>query len=292
MRSMTGFGRSSRETFFGHLTVEVNSINRKFLDLNIQLPKEWNRFESEMRKILSTTNKRGLINLKVEAFFENESPFIVIPNLPLARQIKTAWETLAHDLFPKSSVDLSLLNTQENILLYETNDENEGLIREVLLETVNAALEQLNSMKETEGNALREDIEKRFQKIQSHVESISERSVHATERYRQKLMDRINDLFPGKEVENEQRILLEIALFAEKVDISEEITRLGSHLNQARNLLNAFEAIGKTLEFILQEMNREINTIGSKTADVEVTKRVIDCKSELEKIREQIQNIE
>lgn len=292
MHSMTGFGRASKETFFGRLTVEVTSINRKFLDLNIQLPKEWSRFESDVRKKLSEENKRGLINLRVDAFFEIESPFVVVPNLPLAREMKAAWEVLAKELFPKSQIDLSLLSNDENILLYEKKEENDEAIKKLLLDTIHTALQQLNQMKEIEGKALKNDIEMRIQNIQSNVELISKREEYATERYRQKLMDRINELIPGKELENEQRILLEIALFAEKIDISEELTRLSSHLNQARNLLSSSEAIGKTLEFILQEMNREVNTIGSKNGDLEISKSVIICKSELEKVREQIQNIE
>lgn len=293
MKSMTGYGHASQETFFGRIILEITSVNRKYLDVNVQLPKEWLRFEGEIRKRITATNRRGQITVKIDAFFETDTSLVVKPNLSLARQIKHAWEVIVEELYPQTSlpIDLTLLN-HEDILSFARDEKNEEQIRNSLFEALESALKPFEQMKASEGAVLKLDIAKKFQNIEQNVDTISQYAPQATERYRRKLMERLNEIITGNVIQNEQRILLEVGIFAEKVDITEEITRLRSHLDQANRLLDTEDSLGKTLEFLLQEMNREVNTIGSKATDIEVTRRVIECKNELEKIREQVQNIE
>lgn len=290
---MTAFGRSSLNTKLGHFVIEIQSVNRKFLDINVLLPRELSQFDIEIKKWLSPYLARGQVTVKVTVSFEGIVPFIIRPNLPLARQLKAAWEEIAKELHvEKEHFNLSLLSRSEGLLCYEENLDEESHYRETLKKVLDESLKNFLTMKTQEGTVLQGDILQRLKVMQQLMQLIQQKSPLATKKYRDKLMMRLEELLPGQ-VENEERILREIALFAEKLDISEEITRFLCHLNHFEELLHSTTlSVGKTLEFVLQEMNREINTIGSKSSDLEIARAVIDIKSELERIREQIQNIE
>lgn len=294
LKSMTAYGRFSFSSKLGRFTAEIQSVNRKYLEINVYLPPELLRFEGEVKKWVSDRVGRGQVNVRLTAIFEAETPVVVAPNLPLARQIKKAWDAIANDLgvSGEQSFKLSMLTNQEGILLFNTDIVNEDEYRAGLKAAVDGALAPFIQMKDREGEILAEDIESRLSKLQTWIDVIATKAPGATIKYRQKLVERIEELLPGV-VENEDRILREIGMYAEKIDVEEEITRFNSHLKQLRNLLlTSSESIGKTLEFLIQELNREINTIGSKSSDVDVSRLVIDVKSELERIREQIQNVE
>lgn len=292
LKSMTAYGRASVTNALGRFTAEIQSVNRKYLEINMFLPKELQRFENEIRKIVSAEIVRGQIVVKLFAHFDRVSPITVSPNIPLAKQVKNAWEQIAQELQLSQEISLDILAAQENLLDYNEEMENEEEYRSVVLEAIKQALKQFLQMRLQEGKALQEDITKRLAKLQDCIGQIEKKAPTATERYRQKLLERINELVPGM-TENEERVLREVCVYADKIDITEEITRFNSHLNQCSTLINSSAThVGKTFEFLLQEMGREVNTIGSKSSDIDAAKYVIEMKTELERIREQIQNIE
>lgn len=291
LRSMTGYGRAVLEVPLGRIVAEIQSVNRKHFETNIILPKELSRFDSELRKVLGKAISRGQVTLKIFVYFEQGAPVIIKANLPLARQIKNAWDTIADDLGIKQEFSLALLANETDILVHEEELEEEEALRTAIHDAVQLAMINFMNMREKEGALLQQDISDRIGLLKGWIQQISARAPGASEKYRQKLMERLKELGLGN-IENEERILREVALYAERMDITEEAIRFHSHLQQAEQLLVSQVPVGKTFDFLLQELNREINTIGSKASDVEVTRLVVDVKSELERIREQIQNIE
>lgn len=292
LKSMTAFGRGTFTSALGHFSVEIQSVNRKFLDVQIQLPKELTRFDGELRRWLAPLIARGQVTLKANAAFNEKSPLKVRPNLPLAKQLKNAWMEIAKELnISESEFDLELLSAEEGLMTYEDDVQDEDLYCEALKKASVEAFIGFEAMKIKEGAVLQHDISSRIGAMCDKLALIQMKAPHATVKYREKLMARLQEVVPGN-IENEDKILREIALFAEKIDITEEITRFDYHLKHALELLASNESVGKTFEFVLQELGREINTIGSKSSDKDIARLVIEVKSELEKIREQIQNIE
>jgi len=294
LKSMTAFGRTTLTNPNGCFTVELQTVNRKHLEINVFIPRELLRFEVDIRKWISSAISRGQVTLKLSALFNNASPLNAKPNLPLARQLKHAWDKIAEDLGlpPEKGFSLDMLSEERDIILYEDNLQDETVFKNDLQNAVTMALDKLMQMKLIEGAALHKDIAQRLQKLRALIQPIHALAPTATTKYRQKLVERLNELLSGH-IENEERILREVGIYAEKIDIAEELTRLDSHLQQFGDLIEYSEdSIGKTLDFLLQEMNREINTIGSKSSELEISQIVVEAKSELERIREQIQNIE
>jgi len=294
LKSMTAYGRASINTKVGHFIIEIQSVNRKFLEVNVFLPRELGQFDIELKKWLMPHLARGQITVKVNVTFEGAVPFIVRPNLPLARQLKAAWDEIINDLdlHAEKEFRLTLLEEADGLLSYEENRAEEENYRVALKEALEIALKGFMQMKYQEGAVLQLDIASRLETIRKSLAVVEEKKPTATVKYRDKLIARLNEIAPGF-IENEDRVLREIAIFAEKIDISEELTRFYCHLSHFEELINGESlSVGKTLEFVLQELNREINTMGSKSSDLEIARAVIDIKSELERIREQIQNIE
>jgi uncharacterized protein (TIGR00255 family) len=293
LKSMTAYGRAVVNTPQGHFVIEIHSVNRKFLDVNVSIPQELSQFEIELKKWVLPYLTRGQITIKVNAAFENTVPFVIQPNLPLARQLKEAWIKIGHELYlDGSQFSLHLLKDQEGLIRFEENHAQEDAYRQILKETLEEALKGFIEMKNQEGLLLQADLTARLEKIRHSMQLVEHKAPYATQRYREKLLSRLEEVLPGH-VENEERVLREIALFAEKIDIAEEITRFYCHLTHFEELMQSTaHGLGKTLEFVLHELGREINTVGNKSSDLEVARAVIDIKSELERIREQIQNIE
>lgn len=292
LKSMTAFGRASVTSEIGKCSVEIHSVNRKHLEINLFLPRELQRFEPEIRKILGTKINRGQVTVKLFAILEKSSPIVVKANLPLVRQMKCAFDSIAQEFQIPEAIVFEMLARQEDLLSFSEEIVDEQVYWSTISEVISQALESFMQMRLREGAALQSDIACRFDYLNEYIEKVAQHAPNATVRYRQKLIERINDLVPGT-VEHDERILKEISLFAERIDITEEIIRFRSHLNQCHKLLgDSSGQVGKTFEFILQELVREVNTIGSKSSDIEVSRLVIQIKSELEKIREQIQNVE
>jgi uncharacterized protein (TIGR00255 family) len=294
LKSMTAYGRAVLVTDIGRFVVEIQSVNRKYLEINASLPRELSRFDSDIRKWVAAAVNRGLVTLRLYVTFTSTAPVNVLPNFPLARQIKSAWEKLALDAgVPKeNAISWEILLQQDGILFFEEDIQDENAYRSALLAVVQEALEQLVEMKVREGSELYADIANRLVKLKEMVEKVAEKAPEAPKRYQQKLTDKLNE-FLGHSIENEEKILRELCVYADRIDIAEEITRFQSHLKQFDTLISGPQGnVGKTLEFLLQELNREANTIGSKSSEVEVSHLVVEIKTELERIREQIQNVE
>lgn len=293
LKSMTAYGRASHVSTLGHFIVEIQSLNRKHLEMNILLPKELLRFDADIKKWIAGQVGRGQINVKLSVAFDQVSPFVVTPNINLAKQIKAAWDAIAAELQVPADkgFTLSMLSEEKELLSYEEVVLDEEAYRKVLHEVISDALNKLLAMKLREGESLYQDIARRLDKIALILKDIAVKAPNATERFRQRLLERLQEVLGGT-IEHEERLLREVCVFAEKIDIAEELTRLDSHLKQVSLLLSDDQAIGKTLEFLVQEMNREINTISSKSSDIDISRWTVEVKSELERIREQIQNIE
>lgn len=292
LRSMTAYGRASFHSEEGQFVAEIQSVNRKFLDVSIHLPRELMRFENEIKSWLLPYASRGQITVRISAAFEKCAPVMVKPNLPLATQVKEAWSEIIQKLGLKEAVNAALLSRTDGLLVFEENFADEERYRQALKEVMLQALKGFDGMKRQEGRVLQEDMLVRLKKMQEWMGAIEKKAPDAPKKFRDKLIARLEEVLPGR-IENEDRILREVAVYAEKIDIIEEVTRFGSHLKQMQELLEGQDGqVGKKLEFIVQEMNREVNTTGSKSSDIEITRYVIDIKSELERIREQIQNVE
>lgn len=292
LKSMTAYARASVKKTVGRFVVEIQSVNRKFLEVNTMLPQELFRFDGEIKNLISDVVSRGQVTVKLFAEYDDETPVSVKPNLPLVRQIKNAFDSMIKELDIQDHFTLDLLKDEKKVLLYTEEFKNEEEYLFAIKEVMKSALSTLLDMKIKEGNSLLEDIQGRVNKLQKSIEQIEVLSPECAPKLREKLIAKLNEVMPGF-IENEERVLREVCLFAEKVDIAEEITRFKSHIQQFTDLLNSkSDTIGKTLEFLTQEMNREINTIGSKAAHIEITKQVIEVKAELERIKEQIQNVE
>jgi uncharacterized protein (TIGR00255 family) len=291
MKSMTGFGRSEREIPSGKLIIEVQSVNRKYSEINITLPKELSRFESEIRKKVAEQVQRGLLSLRIFLSPNVSSMEGMLPDPALMRNIKEGWEKLAHSVGYSSAVVTFpfLVDKLSGLSQAVTADEAD---LPPLLACLNSALESLDGMKRMEGSALAKDIQNRMSAMEKTLSTIEETAPEAVTKMRNKLKERMEEIFSSSE-QLDERLLREVALFAERVDIAEEITRFRSHLSQFRSYLHEKTGpFGRKMDFLIQEMGREINTIGSKAMDARISHLVVEIKAELEKVREQVQNIE
>ncbi len=282
-RSMTAYGRAQHHSKLGRWTVDIHSVNRKGLDLNIALPQTLLFLEGDVRKWMSEVAERGQISIRI-SFESLELEGAVL----LLKEQKKKWEKIAKALrFPTSAIDLKFL--VERLEPSEVPTQEKALKAD-LQKAWDIACKNWTSMKLNEGKTLMQDIEKRMQHIEKELQKVLKWQPMLQERYRKKLQDRMKEVKVALE---EERLLREAALLADKADITEEITRLHSHLEQMHEYLRSKEkSVGRTLDFLAQEMGREIGTLMAKAGDTDISKVAIVIKSEVEKIREQVQNIE
>lgn len=290
IKSMTGFGRGKYENEGRTYTVEIKSVNHKYTDINVRLPKFLNSMEDQIRKRIRNVISRGKIDVFVNfENYSNKGTSIKI-NKELAKDYLFQLKELAEETNIDFSVNIIDISKLPEVLKME-EDSDEDLIGNELMIAVDSALENFIKMREIEGEKLIEDIEKRIYVIQDKVNEIAKYSSTLVEEYIEKLKLRVNELLaPGTVDEN--RLMQEIVIFSDKSSIEEELTRLKSHISQFLDLIKQSSPIGKKIDFLIQEINREVNTIGSKANCLEITNRVIEIKTEVENIREQIQNIE
>lgn len=294
VKSMTAYGRASKAAPLGRCTVELQSVNRKFLDIHLHLPLEWRKFEMDIRKWLNSKIHSGQVTLSVTAAFELCSPILAKPNLPLAKQLVDGWKQISDvaQLSVKDETILALLINEKNLFTYESDTSHEEGYKELLFQTLQEAFNQFTVMREQEGLTLATDLEMRLDALKSGMEKIAERAKETPSKYLDKLSKKLQEL-AVVDKEHEERLLRELVIYAERVDITEEIIRFFSHLDQFEKLLQGHEeAVGKRMDFLLQELGREINTLGVKTPDLATSHLVVEIKSEIARIREQIQNIE
>lgn len=291
LKSMTAYGRATIDFEEGRFELEIIGTNRRHLEVNLSLPKELFRFEPLIKKWISEKVARGQINLNLYWKKREDRPLTIKPDLPLAKAIFHAAEELAIALKIPHVLSLHDLLQEKDILIHEKKIENEPLIEEFLKKVFDGGFDNFDKMKQKEGENLLKDLKARLLLLKENIEKIEKLSPKAATEYKLKLQERLKEFF--SDIENDERILKEIALYADKIDITEEVVRFKSHLKQLNETLENQEGPkGKRIEFLLQELIREINTIGSKTALNEVSTLVVDSKCEIERIREQSQNVE
>lgn len=293
LKSMTGFGRHEIQNEDYTCKVEIRSVNARFLEANVRLPKSLSNLELPIKKQLKARCARGSfdVSLNVNRTNETDSAEIEVkPNLALAAQYYKAYAEIQVQLGVKGEIDINTLLSIKDMVKTEIATPDPSR-EDLMLKTVDEALSALITMREEEGANLQTDVLSRIDAIEKQAEFIKSRQFLMVTEYKSKLGERIKVLSEGVDLD-ESRLAQEAAVLAERCDVSEEITRLESHLQQFRNFAHSPEPMGRKLEFITQEINRETNTIGSKTIDSLVSQSVIEIKSDLEKIREQLQNIE
>ncbi len=291
IRSMTGYGRGENEANERKAIVEIKSVNHRYNDISIKLPRTINYLEDKIRKTLMAKIFRGKTDVYItfDTFSSDDIAIEVNEHLAEAYIDKINYLRDKYDLDGNDT--LSLVAKFPDVIKVEKVDEDEDVIWSTLLPALEEALNRFISMRETEGNALAGDILKKADSIEKLVGAVKERSPLVVEEYKEKLRARINEILGSIEID-EDRLAVEVAVFADRGCIDEEITRLYSHIEQLRSIFREGGLIGRKLDFLIQEMNRESNTIASKSNDITITKATIELKSEIEKIREQIQNIE
>lgn len=294
IKSMTAYSRSSVSSPVGRLVVEIHSVNRKMLDMSLHLPRDLLRFDIEMRKWLSKSLERGQVTLRLSLQSEGVGGKLFSDTLNQLKVLKGSWEKLCSELGYDSQrmIDLPFLVGQLQSNSSIETKEDEEAIKSALKEAIDNALKDLMLMKEGEGMVLSSDIQKRLKAIEENILAIEQKKELPLLHFRRKIEERLKE-FSLLQIEMEERVVREVALLSDKMDITEELVRLHAHIDQFRLHLHSPEkAIGRTLDFLTQEMHREINTLGSKSCDSEISLFVVKIKSELDKIREQVQNIE
>ena len=289
---MTGFGRHEYENGDYYCKAEVRSVNNRYIEINTRIPKSMMALEAALKKRIKSRCARWSfdLNISIEKLNDDAGDLVLQPNLNLASQYYQAFQKIQDHLGLKGGIDIKSLLTMKDMIQVEPLALDPSR-EELILDTVDNALSVLIKMLEEEGENLQTDILARLDSIEKHGESIKTRQPEAINGYKERLAERIKVLTDGVEADP-QRLAQETAIMADRCDVTEEVIRLESHIKQFRSLLETKQPMGRKLEFLIQEINRETNTIGSKTIDSEVSKMVIEIKSDLEKIREQLQNIE
>lgn len=289
--SMTGFGRGEASGDGYHFTVELKSVNHRFLEVVVRLPKIYGIFEDRIRKTIQQNVRRGRIEVYLNITETEEKKRLVKVDKDLALSYDKTLKELAAVLDTVYQPDVFRLASLPEVLVIEEPEIDLESIWEVCSQALALALDGFTAMRRTEGGKLSEDILSRLDLLAAEITKIAARSDQVVIDYQNRLQERIQVLI-GEAVVDEARMANEVAIFAERASITEELVRLDSHLMQCRLAFNNDEALGRKLDFMIQEMNREINTIGSKANDLAISQTVVILKSELEKVREQIQNIE
>ena len=290
--SMTGFGRGEFKNDNYHFLIECKTINHKYCDINVRLPRKISFLEDKIRNYVKNFVKRGRVDLYIKLDLIGSEDV----NLKFDDKLATQYVNILKEIKEKFDLqdDISVMNVAKfpDIVKCEEREEDEDLYWSMLREALDIALEKLGQMRQEEGKKLAEDTLERCDILKNIVNEIEKYSDTVVDEYKEKLSTRINEILDNPSIVDENRLAQEIAIFADKSNITEEIVRFRSHIEQLKNTVVKNESIGRKIDFLIQEMNREVNTMGSKSSNINITNLVVEVKSELEKIREQIQNIE
>lgn len=291
LKSMTGFGQAVLENEKYRITADVKTVNNRFLDIHIKMPSELSTMEIALKKRVQSFLKRGRVDLIITLTQTAESSYEI--NLPLIKGYFKALQQIQMQLDLDTSFDLGLLAKLPNAIQLTTTSANlDQDLNNHLTTVVDQALEKLTAMRLVEGKELELELMSRLEKIEASIPQIENNAGQLTEFYRERLQKRMQEILPNSIQLDQGRFSQEVAYLAERSDITEEIARLKSHVLQFKELLTTVEEAGKKFDFILQEMNREANTILAKSGELNISKMAIEIKTEIEKLREQVQNVE
>jgi uncharacterized protein (TIGR00255 family) len=289
---MTGFGQATWQSGGKRLSVEVRSVNQRFLDVKLSLPRECQAWEVELRELVSGVAERGKVDVTIYRGGNAGDDFTVEANEPLARAILAGWQGLQRHLKLGGTIDIGMLMGRgtDLVRVVERRADASADLPQVkrLLVT---ALKDFNRTRDREGKLLQADMQSRLKRMRAIYAALHKRTTALVPELARRLSERVATLL-GKGTVNEERLVQEAALLAERCDVTEELVRLDSHLDRLAELLRQKGSVGKAIDFLIQEIHREVNTIASKSGDLEVTNLTLEAKSEIEKLREQVQNVE
>lgn len=291
IKSMTGYGRAQGSFSGGEITVEVKSVNNRYLDANVKLPRVYGYIEDAIKAQVQKAISRGKVDVFVTINTAGADNVKISVNGPVVEGYLSAMRQIVQDYGVQDDISVSCLTQFNDVFLVEKQQQDENEAKAAILAVVQEALAAFDEMRQREGAALKEDLLGKSEDILALVAKVEERSPVTVQAYRDRLYAKMQEVLESRQID-EARIIQEAAIYADKVAVDEETVRLRSHVDQLRSMLTEGGVIGRKLDFLMQEMNREANTIGSKGNDVEQARNVVDIKSQLEKIREQIQNIE
>lgn len=291
VNSMTGYGGAKNKDTDYKLSVEVKSVNNRYLDTSVRMPRSFMFAEDNVKNAVQSHISRGKVDVFISLDASSGDAIAVNVNEVLAAEYKTAIDKIASQLGISGEVSAYQICRLQDVLVPDKKDIEKDEALAALMSVLESALKDFDSMRAREGKKLSDDISDRLDTIESYIDFIEKRSPQTVDEYRERLTRRMMEVLENKQID-ENRILTEAAIYADHIAIDEETVRLRSHISQMRDMLSANFPIGRKLDFIVQELNRETNTIGSKCNNKDITRVVLDMKSEIEKIREQVQNIE
>lgn len=291
MNSMTGYGRSRQVLDGREITVEIRSVNHRYLEYSARIPRMYGYLEEKLKTFLQSSVSRGKVEVTVSIQNLTGGDTVVQINQALAKGYLDAMRSQAEILGLQDDLTLSTLTRFNDVFTLQKLEEDQQVIWNGVEQVAKQALDQFLEMRRREGDRLKQDITQKLAVLAEHVAAVEEQSPKTVAAYRQRLLQKMEELLADRCID-QQRILMEAGLYAEKIAVDEETVRLKSHLDQFAQMMEQAGPVGRKLDFLVQEINRETNTIGSKAQDLAVTRRVVEMKSEIEKIREQIQNIE
>ena len=291
IKSMTGFGRSTYENEGREYIIEIKSVNNRFTDINIKMPRNLNYLEEKIRKQILSNISRGKVEVSIQLNNNSDLGKKINLNTDIAKKYVEELKKLSEETNIIDNINIMDVARFPDVLNIRIDEEAEEVIEKELFTALDSAIDSFLDMRQKEGSKIKVDLENRIEVIKQKIEQISSISAGLVDEYVVKLETRIKELLKT-DVVDQTRLAQEVVIYSDKCSVEEEITRLKSHISQFLNLLNENIAIGKKLDFLIQEMNRETNTIGSKANNLEITYFVVDIITELENIREQIQNIE
>lgn len=288
---MTGYGRNEAVIDGKKIYCEIKSVNHRYSDYSIKVPRNLGFLEDRIKKLASEKISRGKVDIYVGIEYTETSDRKIFLNNELAKEYLTALGQLRDELGLRDDISVMNVARLPDIFRAERLEEDEDKLWEAVSSVVRAALDEFTAMREREGERIEKDLSARIEYMRSVAAKVEARSPETVEEYRAKLYNKIKEVLDGKEVD-EARVLTEVAIFADKIAVNEETVRLCSHFDEFYQIISSDEPAGRRLDFLIQEINREINTTGSKANDIEISRYVVELKGETEKLREQVQNIE
>jgi len=291
IRSMTGYGVGQKVTSLGRVAAEARSNNHRYLDINVKLPKRLFPLETRIKEMVKGQFTRGRFDISIEMDSPGKDQLKLEPNIEVARMYVQALETLKSNLDLRGEVTLDMVSRTKDVITAKEAEGDLDPLWDELSGVLRSCLEELEAMRKREGKNLANDLRGRLMRIAHHITEVKSRSPSVVEAYRKRLSERLAEMTEGLEIDR-WRLHQEVAYLAERCDITEEVVRVDSHLGQFGHMLDSDEPLGRKMDFLLQEIHREVNTMSAKANDVVISQKVVEIKAELERMREQVQNVE